>query len=71
MFAALPGNDILQFERTTLGMLGLSSNAELDRIARNKLKRSPGSYRWYDSLRISVISPADLAISRSSESERE
>lgn len=35
-------------ERITLRMLGISPNAELDRIARGKFKRSAGTYQWYD-----------------------
>lgn len=70
-FAILPGDDVLTLGKITLGILRISPNAELDRIACNKFKILASAYQWFHSCRISVIFPAeDVAMTQTLESER-
>lgn len=57
--ATLPGDKTLLLGRATLGMLGISPDAERDRIARSNFEYSSEAYQWYDSRQKSLISSAE------------
>lgn len=71
VFAVLLGDDVVIIGRNTLEILGISPNAELDRIAPSKFEPSASAYGWREGREISVMSPMEyLAMARSLESDK-